>query len=70
MKKANKKDVKVAAIDLMLTAATCGLYFVVIFLRVLFTTKSGQALVEEKIDKKIKAKILEKEDKEDDKHDA
>lgn len=67
--KASKKDVKKAAIDLMWTTATCGLYFIVIFLRVLFTTKAGQGLVEEKIDKKIKAKLLAKEEN-DDKHDA
>ena len=50
-----KKHTKDAMTDLTWTFVTCGIYFVVIFLRVLFTSKEGQKLVEEKIDKKIKA---------------
>lgn len=56
-----KKHTAEAAKDLAWTIATCGLYFVVIFLRVLFTTKDGQKLVEEKIDEKIKAKLISEE---------
>ena len=55
-----KQHTKDAAKDLIWTIATCGFYFAVIFLRVLFTTKSGQEIVEEKIDKKLKAKLIEK----------
>lgn len=59
-----KRHTKEAAKDLAWTMATCGLYFVVIFLRVLFTTKSGQQIVEEKIDKKLKATVIAKSKKE------
>ena len=63
-----KKHTKTALKDLGWTAATCGLYFIIIFLRVLFTTESGQKVVEEKIDKQIKAKLLaEPKGKEDNK---
>lgn len=55
-----KTHTKEAIKDLAWTTATCGLYFIVIFLRVLFTTKSGQKLVEDKIDKKLKASLIEK----------
>lgn len=54
-----KQHTKEALTDLAWTFATCGVYFLVIFLRVLFTTKSGQAFVEEKIDKKLKASLIE-----------
>ena len=59
-----KKHTKEALVDFAWTAATCGLYFIVIFLRVLFTTKEGQKVVEEKIDKKIKAKLISENGKE------
>lgn len=54
-----KKHTKDAMTDLTWTFVTCGIYFVVIFLRVLFTSKEGQKLVEEKIDNKIKAKLID-----------
>lgn len=62
-----KDHTKTAMKELAWTVATCGMYFVVIFLRVLFTTSNGQKLVEETIDKTIKANLIEhateKEDK-------
>lgn len=58
-----KTHTKTAIKDLTWTVATCGIYFVVIFLRVLFTTKEGQKLVEEEVDKKIKAKLLDKDER-------
>ena len=58
-----KKHTKDAMTDLTWTFVTCGIYFVVIFLRVLFTSKEGQKLVEEKIDKKIKAKLINEEER-------
>lgn len=58
-----KKHTKEALRDLAWTVATCGVYFVVIFLRVLFTSKEGQELVEEKIDKQIKAKLIGEEER-------
>lgn len=58
-----KKHTKEAVKDLTWTVVTCGIYFVVIFLRVLFTTKDGQKLVEEEVDKKIKAKLLDQEER-------
>lgn len=58
-----KKHTKEAAKDLAWTVATCGLYFIVIFLRVLFTSKEGQKLIEEKIDKQIKAKLINEEER-------
>ena len=56
-----KPHTKDALKDLGWTVATCGVYFIVIFLRVLFTTKDGQKLVEEKVDKKIKAKLIDEQ---------
>ena len=53
-----KNHTKKAFKDFGWTVATCGLYFVIIFLRVLFTSKEGQEIVEEEIDKKIKAKLI------------
>lgn len=58
-----KTHTKTAIKDLTWTVVTCGIYFVVIFLRVLFTTKEGQKLVEEEVDKKIKAKLLDKDER-------
>ena len=58
-----KTHTKTAIKDLTWTVATCGIYFIVIFLRVLFTTKEGQKLVEEEVDKKIKAKLLDNEER-------
>ena len=58
-----KKHTKEAVKDLTWTLATCGIYFIVIFLRVLFTSKEGQKLVEEKIDKQIKATLLNEEER-------
>lgn len=56
-----KDHTKDALKDLGWTVATCGLYFIVIFLRVLFTTKNGQQLVEEQVDKKIKAFLIDEQ---------
>lgn len=56
-----KTHTKDALKDLGWTVATCGLYFIVIFLRVLFTTKNGQQLVEEQVDKKIKAFLIDEQ---------
>ena len=64
MKRHNTKE---AAKDLTWTVLTCGMYFIVIFLRVLFTTKSGQELVENEIDKKIKAKLVSGTSRKEDK---
>lgn len=58
-----KDHTKTAIKDLAWTMATCGVYFIVIFLRVLFTTKGGQQYVEEQIDKKIKARLIESREK-------
>lgn len=60
-----KKHTKEAIRDLTWTMATCGLYFIVIFLRVLFTTKSGQEIVEKKIEKQIKANLINRKEKSD-----
>lgn len=65
-----KNHTKDAVKDLAWTVATCGVYFIVIFLRVMFTTKEGQKLVEEKLDKKIKAKLIEEELKRKEKKNA
>lgn len=56
-----KTHTKDALKDLGWTVVTCGLYFVVIFLRVLFTTKNGQQLVEEQVDKTIKAFLIDEQ---------
>lgn len=58
-----KTHTKEAVKDLTWTMMTCGIYFIVIFLRVLFTTKEGQKLVEEEVDKKIKAKLLDQDER-------
>lgn len=58
-----KKHTKEAVKDLTWTVVTCGIYFIVIFLRVLFTTSEGQKIVEEEVDKKIKAKLIGEEER-------
>lgn len=60
-----KKETKIAAKEFGWTMATCGLYLIVIFLRVLFTTKTGQVIVEEKIEGKIKAFTIDRKEEED-----
>ena len=65
-----KNHTKDAVKDLAWTVVTCGVYFVVIFLRVMFTTKEGQKLVEEKLDKKVKAKLIDEELKRKEKKNA
>ena len=60
-----KRETKTAVKDFGWTLVTCGLYFIVIFLRVLFTTKSGQEIVEQKLETKIKALSMPKEDRDE-----
>lgn len=57
------KDFKKAAKECALALITGGLYMVVIFVKILFTTPEGQKLVERQVNTKIKAfKISEKKD--------
>ena len=56
------KSRKELAIEFVKVMVTGGLYFMIIFVKVLFTTPNGQKLVERELDKRIKAiKIKEEE---------
>ena len=57
------RDIKKAAKECALALVTGGLYMIVIFVKILFTTPEGQRLVEEKVNTKIKAyRLSEKKD--------
>lgn len=56
----SRKELAKEFIKVMLTG---GVYFIIIFVKVLFTTPNGQKLIERELDKRLKAIRIEEEQK-------
>lgn len=56
------RDIKKATKEFLKVLITGGLYFMVIFVKVLFTTPAGQKIVERELDNRLKARMIEKEE--------